>query len=162
MIRDILNFKTWDVPKLYSETIEKSLGKYNTDRQLLCFVEELAECLSELLEPMEWPIPKDSGLLTEMADVVVAVETIKVLYSFDLEDFQRCYERCKSEALQKSICNLIIGVSHYERGRICRKDFCQLIYSVCFGIQSLPFDEQELEQEIEKKFTKYANQIADK
>ena len=162
MIRDLLNFKTWDVPELYSETIKKSLVKYTTDRQLLCFVEELAECLTELLKPIEWPIPKESPLFTEMADVVVAIETIKVLYAFNLNNFKGCYEKYTSEGLQASLCKLIIGVSHYERGRITADEFCQLIYAVYFGIQSLPFNEKDFEDEIVKKFTKYSRQIADK
>jgi NTP pyrophosphatase (non-canonical NTP hydrolase) len=157
MVNYLLRFVR-TIPKEYLDTINISITKYGKDKQILCFVEELGECLSELLDNEDWGvIRKDNPLFTELADVIVATETIRVIYGLTNTSFDNC--KGHSGSLQQHIAKMFIGISHYERGRINTEQFCELIWNIYFGISILNYDDAELTEELDKKFKKFDRQI---
>lgn len=158
MIKDILQFKDNSLKTEYLEIIHRSIVNEGKSRQLLCFTEELAEALQELLkEKLDF-----DSYHSELVDVVVCVEGIKVLYGFANEDFDiNDYE---IDTLEDAILNAIVSTSHYDRGRIDAEHYRyflrQLYISLYENLRDC--DENYMDELLDKKFTKFKTQLDEK
>lgn len=158
MIDHILSFCNKELKPEYTDTIKRSVLIYGSERQLLCFVEELGELLEEILEYDGGVILPGSGMMTEIADVIVATETIRVMYHMPNSDFDSL-KPSVGGSVQYCIAKMLIGISHFERDRIEETEFCQLIFNLYHSLKCLPFQREDLLEELDKKFIKFATQI---
>jgi len=158
MIKDILQFKDNSLKPEYLETINRSLDIEGKSRQLLCFVEELAEALQEILkEHLDF-----DAYHSELVDVVVCVEGIKMLYNFTNQDFDtNDYEL---DTIEDAILNAIVASSHFDRGRITAEHyryFLKLLYITLYE-NLRDCDENYMDELLDKKFAKFKSQLDEK
>lgn len=163
LIEDILLFKPVSLKDNYLSTIRKSILVFGKQRQLLCFVEEIGEFLIEYKEHKHYVIKSDDPVFTEIIDVIIAIETIKDLYHITGEDLNKNRKPLGHfEDAETIMYKMIVGISHYDRNRITKEEFCSLLANVYTFFNSI-FSERASWRaasiELDTKFEKFESQV---
>lgn len=173
----LLYDEDFKLPEDFENTIKRSILLYGKTRQLLCLVEEISEFLLEFDKLKNvCPLIKSeksekSELIKELADVLIAIDTVKILYSIRTDDFEEY--KTQTSTIPTALYELMIGVSHIDRGRITINELTKLIGQVynTFRRMIMNFMDSEhnkiddmdelLAQAIELKYAKFKKQVHD-
>ena len=161
--RNIIRFQSI-ISSEQNETINKSILFHGKQRQQLCFVEELTELLKELMHNDSNRVLCTDETLSEIADVVVYVEDIKILYGFHNSQFNI---QTPYALLGDAITDMLIAISHYERNRIDETTYKGMILKLYMSIEEYlevrygPDETiwEKMNQLLDEKFEKFKSQI---
>lgn len=154
MIKELLNLQDISLKPEHLETVRKAILVFGKSRQLLCFVEELGELLTELSND----IHKDDGIIEEIVDVILATETIKILYGFK-------YRQIPPEkmGIETAIGKTLMAISHFDRYRISEAEYNRILNSLYASLSALvsakEYSYSVLDEMLDKKFAKFDRQL---
>ena len=160
------------IPERFENIIIRSILKFGHYSNLLCVIEEFAEYkIAEENDDSDKTTNSFKELLTEFADVILVMDTIRFLYNIDWKDMINVPIDNSVKAYSTSGWDFPIAISHYERGRITMDDLCRRIKMVYHRLEmkflSISMDslttndfKELLTKELCKKYEKFERQVA--
>lgn len=78
------------IEEKYLKIIESIVEKYSKNAQVIQSIEEMSELTKELIKNINRCTNNETEIILEIADVIIMLEQLKLIYKIDQEKIKRC------------------------------------------------------------------------